>query len=57
MLVVEILSAARQTYGMQVRGVQSIVIGVVQPEAVMAVKVSIRPRTILYFKPDITTPS
>lgn len=57
MLVVEILSAARRAYGTQTRGVQSIVTGVVQPEAVMAVKVRIRPRTALYFKPDIATPS
>ncbi|RAV09442.1 hypothetical protein DQP57_15015 [Mycobacterium colombiense] len=43
---------------MQVRlGPQSMVIGVVQPEAVMAVKVRIRPRTTLYFRPDMTTPS
>jgi len=50
--------AAEQTYGVQVRvGPQSIVTGNVQPEAVMAVKVRIRPRTTLYFKPDITTPS
>lgn len=56
--VIQTLPVARQTYIVQVRlGPQSIVIGVVQPEAVMAVKVRIKPRTTLYFRPDMTTPS
>jgi hypothetical protein len=56
--VIETLPIARQSYIVQVRfGPQSIVIGVVQPEAVMAVKVRIKPRTTLYFRPDMTTPS
>lgn len=58
MRVAETLPAARQTYIVQVRlGPQSIVIGVVQPEAERAVKVRRRPRTTLYFRPDMTTPS
>lgn len=58
MRVIETLPVARQTYIVQVRlGPHSIVIGVVQPEAVMAVKVRIKPRTTLYFRPDMTTPS
>lgn len=58
MRVAETLPVARQTYIVQVRlGPQSIVIGVVQPEADRAVKVRRRPRTTLYFKPDMTTPS
>ena len=56
--VAETLPVTRQTYIVQVRlGPQSIVIGVVQPEAVRAVKVRRRPRTTLYFRPDMTTPS
>ncbi|WP_133259390.1 hypothetical protein [Mycobacterium colombiense] len=56
--MIETLPVARQAYIVQVRlGPQSIVIGVVQPEAVMAVKVRIKPRTTLYFRPDMTTPS
>lgn len=56
--LIETLPVARQTYIVQVRlGPQSIVIGVVQAEAVMAVKVRIKPRTTLYFRPDMTTPS
>ncbi|OBH43122.1 hypothetical protein [Mycobacterium mantenii] len=51
------LPVARQAYIVQVRlGPQSMVIGVVQPEAVMAVKVRSKPRTTLYFNPDMTTP-
>lgn len=56
--VSEVLPAARQHYGVQTKpGPQSMVSGIVQPEAVMAVKVRIRPRTTLYFNPDIVTPS
>lgn len=44
-------------YNVQVAtGEQSTVRGRVQPEAVSAVKVRRRPRTTLYFNPDITTP-
>ncbi|ETB21524.1 hypothetical protein [Mycobacterium avium] len=41
---------------MLVKGVQSMVTGVVQAEVVMAVAARTMPRTSLYFKRDITTP-
>lgn len=45
-------------YIVQVRlGPQSIVIGVVQPDAAVAVQARRSARTSLYFRPDIATPS
>lgn len=54
-------TAAGQLYGEQVTPVaavaQSMVSGIVQPELANAVAAKTRPRTTLYFKRDITTPS
>ncbi|MBZ4535342.1 hypothetical protein FVO80_11270 [Mycobacterium avium subsp. hominissuis] len=50
------MTPRRDAQPTQVKGVQSIVTGVVQAEVVMAVAARTMPRTSLYFKRDITTP-